>query len=267
MKHCKETKELAAFLYGELKDDERERLESHIEVCPQCRKKIEELRQVVNEADSLSSDIEEALASVDWEMLSSKISENVFKKETPLSRRSRTGKFWGLLFQPRFRPVYTALLLGILLGSLATFVVFRNSGLKGTSEERFFVSGDFLERLELEMARRETLDYLEKSQYLLLDFVQSSPEKSAELWQSNFASTRARDLLAKKRYIDPQLDRFQMAKAKKICDQIELLFFELAQITKELPVEEVKKIQNLIEERQVLLKINLVKKELQENEV
>lgn len=74
-------------------------------------------------------------------------------------------------------------------------------------------------------------------------------------------------MLAKKRYIDLQLDRFQMAKAKKICDQIELLFFELAQITKEFPVEEVKKIQNLIEEKQILFKINLVKKELQESEV
>jgi len=267
MKHCKERKELAAFLYGELKDDERKRLESHLEVCPQCRKEIEELKQIVSESDSLKSDIKKALASVDWEMLPSKISENVFKKEIPLSRGSRTGKFWGLLFQPRFRPVYTALFLGILLGSLATFVVFRNSGFNGTTEGRFFVSGDFLERLELEMARRETLDYLEKSQYLLLDFVQFSPEKSAELWQSNFASIRARDLLAKKRYIDLQLDRFQMAKAKKICDQIELLFFELAQITKEFPVEEVKKIQNLIEEKQILFKINLVKKELQESEV
>jgi len=267
MKHCKEVKKLAAFLYGELREDERKKMESHLEVCPRCRKEIEELRQVVKGADSLNSDIEEVLASVDWEMLPSKISENVFKKETPLSRVSRIGKFWRLLLQPRFRPVYTALLLGVLLGSMATFMIFRSSGLKGTVEEKYFVFEDFLERVELEMARRETLNYLEKSQYLLLDFVQSSPEESAVLWRSDFAYTRARDLLSKKKYIDPQLDRYKMAKAKKICDQIELLFFELAQINEELSVEEVKKIQKFIEEKQILLKINLVKSELQENEV
>jgi hypothetical protein len=54
-----------------------------------------------------------------------------------------------------------------------------------------------------------------------------------------------------------------MAKAKAICDQIEMLFLELAQVGDDLPAAELQRIQGFVEERQLLLKINLVKKELQ----
>jgi hypothetical protein len=100
-----------------------------------------------------------------------------------------------------------------------------------------------------------------------LDFIQSPSEKSAEFWQSEFASQKARGLLAKKKYISPQLDKFKMAKAKAICDQIEYLFYELVQISAQLSEEEVSKIQNMIEEKRLLLKIRLLKKELEQSEV
>ena len=74
---------------------------------------------------------------------------------------------------------------------------------------------------------------------------------------------RARDLLQKKKYLNAQLERFQMSKAKAICDQIEMLFLELSQIDEELPAAEMGRIRDYVEGRQLLLKINLVKKELQ----
>jgi DNA polymerase/3'-5' exonuclease PolX len=76
-------------------------------------------------------------------------------------------------------------------------------------------------------------------------------------------SERARDLLQKKKYLNGQLERFQMAKAKVICDQIEMLFRELMEISEEMPGAELERIRGLVKERQLLLKINLVKKELQ----
>jgi hypothetical protein len=58
-----------------------------------------------------------------------------------------------------------------------------------------------------------------------------------------------------------------MLKAKMICDQIELLFYELSQISAKLSTEEIEKIQKFIGERQILLKIDLLKKELGKSEV
>ena len=58
-----------------------------------------------------------------------------------------------------------------------------------------------------------------------------------------------------------------MAKAKDICDQIEFLFFELTQVSDQLSKEDLIRIQNVIEEKQLLLRINLIKRDLEKSDV
>ena len=256
-------KDLVAFLYGELEKNERELFNAHLDQCPGCRGELEEFKAVTQAADVFQEDIDEALATVDWEALPSQISRNVFRKEARPHRESWLMKVSGFLFQPRLKPVYAGLLIGAVLGAVVTFMVFRSPQPTDVAEAGFFAPRDFLEKAEQEIARRDTLDYLERSQYLLLDFVHSPSERSADFWQSEYAAEQARDLLTKKKYINPQLDRFQLAKAKAICDQIEFLFHELTQISVRLSAEEVTKLQRMIEDKQVLLKINLLRKELE----
>jgi hypothetical protein len=123
-----------------------------------------------------------------------------------------------------------------------------------------------LDRADIEIARRETVDYLEKSQYVLFELAQPSGDNEA-FRLSDAAARRARELLSKKKFLNPQLEKIQMAKAKDICDQIEMLFYELSQVSESLSDEQRREIQGLIEEKNLLLKIKLLKKELQESEV
>jgi hypothetical protein len=268
MKDCKRiTRNLVAFLYDELDEKEKKQTEDHLKTCQVCNKEFQGLKELYETADLLNADMENAIDSVDWENLPSRIAGDVFDKESPRDKQPSRAGLWPFLLQPRLRPAYIGLLMGIIFGAVATFLIFKPSPIQVADDGRIIAPQGFYEMMELEMARRETIDYLDRSEYLLLDFVQSSPEKSAEFWQTEFASQKARDLLSKKKYIDPQLDKIKLAKAKVICDQIELLFFELMQISDELSAEELKKIQRLIQERQLLLKIKLVRKELQKNEV
>ncbi|MGD9346636.1 MAG: zf-HC2 domain-containing protein [Candidatus Aminicenantes bacterium] len=265
---CKRiNRDLVAFLYGELDPQERERVKSHLNSCPRCQGELEGIKELTRTADSLKGDMEETMASVDWDALPNTISDAVFDRRSVLLPRARRRNFWETLFFPRFKPLYATLLAGLILGSLATLIIVRTSLSKRSPGESFFVTQEFLERVELEMARRDTLDYLEKSQYVLLDFVQASPERTRQAWRRDLVSQVTEELLAKKRYINPQLDKFRMAKAKEICDQIEFLFFELTQISDQLSEEDLQKIQNLIDENQLLLKIKLLKKDLEESEV
>jgi hypothetical protein len=267
-KECKKiNRNLVAFLYGELDADTRERVQAHLNSCPSCREEFQKIEAVGQAADSLSCGIEEAVASVDWDALPTRISESVFDKGPGTPQLVPRRSLWEILNQASLKPVYAALLVGLVLGSLATLFVMRTSFLRESRGESFFVSQEFLDRVELEMARRDTLDYLEKSQYVLLDFVQASPGRAPDFGRHELASQAAQDLLTKKKYINPQLDKFRMAKAKEICDQIEFLFFELTQVTDQLSEEDLQNIQNLIEEKQLLLKIKLLKKELEESEV
>jgi hypothetical protein len=145
------------------------------------------------------------------------------------------------------------------------FFIMRRPVPRAEARGGFYASPEFIERAENEMARRETLDYLRNSQYLILDFVQSSPGEAAS-GMDLAASGRARDLLAKKKFLDSRLDGSRMVQAKAICDQIELLFLELSRLGEGLPEAEIRRIQSLIEDSRLLLKINLVEKELEESE-
>jgi len=267
MKDCQKIrKNIVSFLYGELGPDDQARVKTHLDVCSLCRDEARELEFVQKESGSLIPGLSEVMSSVDWETLPGKIADDVLRQD-PGPDSSRQKKTWLSLFQPKWRPVYVGLLSGIIIGSLATYLVLRSPNLQVARAQELIFTSDFLEKAELEVARRDTLEYLEKSQYLLLDFVQSQSGVSGEMWRDEYALQKARDLLSKKKFLDSQLDKFHMAKAKKICDQIEYLFYELTQISEDLQSEDLKRIQDLIQERQLMLKIKLVKKELKNSEV
>jgi hypothetical protein len=250
-----------AYLSGDLEDGRRTTVAEHLKECPECRKDVEEIRRVLEGADAVKGEIQEALRSVDWEALPSRVADYVFAnaqkpEKVPLGERIRMG-----FLRPSLRPVLAGLVLGVVLGSAGMYLALRNPAPAPDQAKNYHASQEFLDSAELEMARRETVDYLEKSEYVLLDFFGTASGQASVRTASNVA--QARELLSKKKYLNREFDKFQMAKAKTICDQIEMLFLELAQISGELPEAELAKIRDLVQDRQLLLKISLVKKELQ----
>ena len=220
-----------------------------------------EIELLLKETEAVRSEIRDVMASVDWEGLPATIAA---RAAAPSGRRKpalSAVRPWGWLPALGMRPALAGLLAGLFVGAAAMYLALGAPGRRAGGVGGYYASAEFLDRAELEMARRNTLDYLEKSQYVLLDVFESAGEGPAG--PSAVRAERARDLLQKKRYLNAQLERFQMAKAKAICDQIEALFLELAQIGDDLPPAELRRLQGFVEERQLLLKINLVKKELQ----
>jgi len=266
MNTCRELRgDRAAFLKGELGPEKNERMASHLEGCPACREEVEAMKRVIGAASLVKNEMERAMASVDWEALPAQITDRVLAAE-PRPRRARG--IAGLFFpsgRPGLRPAFAGAALGLVAGALVMFFVMRRPAPRAEARSGFFASPEFIERAEYEMARRETLDYLRNSQYLIMDFVQSTPGEAGSRMDPA-ASGRARDLLAKKKYLNTQLDGSRMGQAKAICDQIEFLFLELSRLGEGLPEAEIRRIQSLIEDSRLLLKINLVEKELEESE-
>ncbi len=269
MTDCKSIKkDLLAYIYKELDEKEKQIIKTHLESCSECRREYEELNNVFLCTDTFKKDIDEALESVNWETLPSQIADNVLPKIHKQKKEHKIKKLFNSLFTVKLAPVYAALLAGIIIGGALTFILLHPEGSpENMSSTHFIVSKDFLETMDVEMARRETLDYLEQSKYLLLDFVQTQPENAANDWKREFMEEKTSELLSKKKYMNQQLDQYHMAKAKAICDQIELLLLELAGMSDELTPSECTRIRKLIEQRQIILKINLIKKELQQSEV
>jgi Putative zinc-finger len=265
MKKCRRgRRDLMLYWGGQMSEGDQEEFRRHIETCPACAEEVPALEKLLESADSLGRDMKAALAGIDWEAQAEKITAAVWEGEARPKREARRERTWLLAF--RFKPVLAGLLLGVLIGAAAMFMVYRSAVLPKPPAETFFASSEFLGRIDQEIARRETLDYLEKSQYVLLELAQTQTE-TGDCRLTEAAARESRKLLTKKKYLNPQLEKARMAGAKAICDQIEILFYELAQVSENLTPAQCRGIQNMIEEKNILLKIKLLKKELQESEV
>lgn len=224
-------------------------------------KNDDEMKFFLKETEAVRDEIRRATGSVDWEALPGLIADKALagpRRAEPV--RPAFGP-WGWLWSLRMRPALAGLAAGLVVGAAAMYFVLRAPAGRPGAESAYHAPGEFLDRAELEMARRGTLDYLEKSQFMLLDVFGSGEE--GPVVPVALRAERARDLLQRKKYLNGQLERFEMAKAKVICDQIEVLFRELSDISEELSAAELARIRGLVEERQLLLKINLVKRELE----
>lgn len=263
MDGCKKVgKNLVAYLYGELKQEKRELVKRHLASCRACRGEMEAHRGVCGAADSFGRDADDVMRSVDWDSLPSRLVDRLLEMQAAARKKHSRSRF----FSFPLKPVYAGLVISLILGSIGTWLVIRGGfGGRGRGET-YFASREFLERADLEIARRETLKYLEKSQVLLLDFVQTSPERP-DFFRDGLSVQRTKDLLSKKKFLNPRLSDVRMAIARNICDQIELLFLELADVAETLSADQVREIQGMIETKRILLKIKLLKKELEESEV
>jgi len=236
-------------------------MDDNVEKDPVRRAESGAIERLLKETEAVREEIRRSAASVDWDALPGLIADRAAAANARDARPAPAPRLSGWLAAFRMKPALAGLAAGLVVGAAAMYLALKVPGDRVGRDDPYFASGEFLDRAELEMARRNTVDYLEKSQYMLLDFFESADE--GPVVPAAVRSERTRDLLQKKKYLNAQFDRFQMAKAKAICDQIETLFLELSQIDGELAAAELGRIRGYVEERQLLLKINLVKKELQ----
>ena len=251
----------ADLLSEDMDEARRQAMSEHIGKDPECRAEADAIDRLLKETAAVRSEIRQAAASIDWESLPAVIADRALAAGDRAARRAPAARPWAWLAAFSMKPVMAGLAAGLVVGAAAMYFALRTPGVPTDRDGAYHASGEFLVRAEREMARRNTLDYLEKSQYVLLDVFESAGE--GPVVPAAVRTERARDLLQKKKYLNAQLETLQMAKAKAICDQIETLFLELSQIDDELPAAELGRIRSYVEERQLLLKINLVKKELQ----
>jgi hypothetical protein len=236
-------------------------------MCADCRKQWDETEAVIRSAGVLHEDARKAMAEIDWDALSERIVDAALPrpKAVPAGIPVRVPRPAARILN--WRPVFAGALGGLLIGGTAMYFVLRSPGVAPAPGLGVQASGEFIARAEMALAKRETLDYLSKSQALLLDFVQTPPDQAGQVLQDESTVRRTRDLLSKKRLMNAHLDGGSIAKARDICDQIERLFVELSQISGELSIEEAARIQRFVEDKNLLLRIKLLQRELAESEV
>ncbi|MGB4704639.1 MAG: hypothetical protein WBI18_06155 [Candidatus Saccharicenans sp.] len=262
MKACRKyKKDWVAFLSRELPEKKAEEISRHLQECSLCRLRMAKTAQVLDIAGNFREELERVIETVNWENLA----ETIVSRAVEKNKKEVQAPAFPAGWKWRWQPLLAGMFLGLILGGLLTLGLInqRKPHLAARQEPSVSVPEDLVERVEVAMARKSTIEYLERSQYLLLELLQdgqnplAEPEKQAVI----------RQVLTEKKYLNFLLDDWRLMKAKNICDQIELLFLELNQLSPELSAAELEKLRKMVEENQLLLKINLVKKELQQSEV
>ncbi|GEM_PF-1124440 len=256
---------LIPYFLGEADREVSEQMAAHLKACQHCRQELALLEAIAQTSDEIKQDLEAEAERVDWEDLARNIEKSL--GETT-ARPAVIKPFLRRQFPGRWQWATAGIAIGLVLGVVISFFLLRpRSGLIKEGPP-YQVSASFLEKVDEEMARQAVLNYLEKSRQILVALRQST-EESEELPEPLFSPPSPeiiKDLLLRKKYFTPQLASFRLAKAQAILEEVDGLLLELALIQDKASREEAMKLAQLIEERRLLLKIQLLKQELEESE-
>jgi|Deesub1362B_J571_1020462.scaffolds.fasta_scaffold00001_813 hypothetical protein len=268
MKGCRQTrKNLGAFLTSELTPAERKKIILHLEQCSECRLELKKYQQLLQAVDDFSAELRKEEAEIDWDSFTREVTRAIKSRV-----ENRKFESFPIVTKKRWlpwltRPLWVGLGAGAVIGALCMLVLLKGWLPQPRQDAGFNFPPQMLAQVEKHLAREEMRDYLDKSQLLLLEFLQLPSDQAQRFWQTELTAEQIQELLLKKKYINSQLTDLRLARVKALCDQIEFLIYELIKVSEGLSAEEVVQLQRFIQEKQLLLKINLIKKELDESEV
>jgi len=255
---------LAAYAAGDLAATEMEKVAGHLRQCLPCRTENDALRNLASGTVKLNDQCDRIMAGMDWERsvdrIMALIPADKEENRTPAVPR-------GGVFAVSWRPAAAAaalLSVGILLG----YLLFHRPATRPPLIEK---PGDLnTASLEIALARREIGNYFQGTQLVLTDLLKEcapAGQGGQSDWQNVRIKARARELLQKGHYVSQNLDDPRLVSVKNLLQQTELLFYEILALDDRSSCAELKRLQTLIEQERLLLKIRLVEKDLASKEV
>ncbi|MGD8413940.1 MAG: zf-HC2 domain-containing protein [Candidatus Latescibacterota bacterium] len=256
---CRECEELMVeVLYGESDESTNRRFDEHVRACPDCRRLLAEIRSTLGAMDGRERrDPGQAYWDGYWNRLSSRMERE---------ESERRGRGWLGRLLPSLSP---AALSWAQRGALAVLLVVfgavvgrmvlpggapvENSG-DSRQEGR---PGPVVRQATAEDCARQ---YIEDTQVLLLALVNSDPEAGGEVvsdWSAE--KQRSRELVAQAASLKADLKDPKQRRLRDLVGELELIMMQIANLETAGDLESVELIRSSVNDRDVMLKINLEK--------
>jgi len=256
MKTCADVwEQLVLYSDDALEPGEKQRVGMHLEVCPECRAEYERIRAVIDglRDPQLFSPAED----VNWQMLPDRIAARAGSAAT---RR----RWIPTHFAARGWALSMAATLALACG-LIWFVQQRAPVREQTAAAPAGSGNEaFLARIQAAYAREVTVEYLAECQNLMVNLLRPDFHCEGDRYDVSLEVVRAQQLLQRKRILEPELRRPEVARAKALCDEIENLLVNLSLAESCARPEEIQRMERFIERERILLRINLLQAELAE---
>lgn len=255
MSECKSIRDLLVLhLEGELGDEEDRRVTAHLSTCAACRAEAEDIRTV----RGWLSDPELFAPRNDygWQMLPETLAARAKAERKSWLPLSYGSAGWAL-------SIAATLVVGFGLiywaGSMADRPVAPTAVMAPVA-----ASGNaaFLGRMYAAHARAATSEYLAACQDLLVDTLRAERNCDERKYDVSAEVTRARDLLHRKRLLDPELGAPEVARAKELCDELEGFLLNLSLSEKCETRDKLLRMEHYVRKQQLLLRIRVLQGEL-----
>lgn len=262
MKPCNHIHDrLVLFVERAMSPDDARRVEEHLSVCARCRQEAGELQDLVGRLRD--PQLFAAPEDMSWEMLPRKLAERVAGSAPRLA--AGAGRRW---LPTHFGPANWALSLAASLVMACGLVWLAQQNGHAPSSHPAVAAGSgneaFLAKIQSLYAREVTAEYLAECRDLVVNLLRAEGDCGNDLYDVSLEVARARQLLQRKRILDPDLERPEVARAKALFDEIESLLVNLSTSESCARPEELMRLERFIEREQILLRISLLQAELSE---
>jgi hypothetical protein len=261
MKACKKIKKLlVAYVSEELESSENEFIEKHLEKCSGCKKEFDSISIFVNETELLKEQNENIIREIDWRK-NRLLEQNKFSLYHPSRNKFR---FFPAVSWKALVPVLVSV---FVFGILAGYFLFNPKVDDNPVSFNLANQNQSVDRIRTTLARKEILEYFRQIQLLLLDVVKQCDYGSAPVLTGELDRVQVRQLLVKNRYLSQDMNEPQLMSTRSILKNIELLLYEILTITEKNSCRDIRRLQNIIQQERILLKIRLIEKDLSAYEV
>jgi hypothetical protein len=236
---------LSLFASGALEGAERRRVEAHLADCEQCRRELAELQGLLRLVAS------DPLPRSEPKLPVGALVGRVKARLDDTAPSRLRGRWFGVL-----TPAAAA--LAVVVAALA---VLRDEPLPPRPQIQ--VSEAFLDRLERNLAREQAARYLDEAQDVLVTVASRPPDcDREERLDVGDEAERSRQLLARAALL-VETDRADVASALPVLEDVENVLREVAALPSCARRRDLDTIHQHISERNLLMKISLMSRELQ----
>jgi len=128
------------------------------------------------------------------------------------------------------------------------------------------MADEMLQRTRLELARADTARYLEESRTLLASFTGLPVPCEGTNIDTSMESEVSSRLLRRKQLLDRDLDDVEIARARRLADEVGSLLEEIAVLSKCASPAQVEEIRQIMARRQLMMRIKILTDELEQQD-
>jgi hypothetical protein len=241
---------------GALEGREREEALAHVAACPRCRAEHDELRAVV--AAMEEDPLREVRPDVPLDVLVARVEREVERALVPEGRPRR----W-LVACPRRRVLAVAALVPVIVARLRPAPEAAHAEIP-PAEASPLLTEDALARIERNLAREHAVHYLSEAGEVLVAVAATGVDcdRADERLDVGRAPERSRELL-ERRTLVVRGGGEAVASARGVLDDVELALREVADLPSCVKRADVERVRREVEERQLLMRIRLMTRELE----